>query len=286
MKLDLRDVTVCAVDTVNVALAARSLHLSMAQCHFADAVLFSHAPVAGAFRTVEIGKLNSIAEYSNFVFKHLSTRIKTPYVLLVQWDGYVIDPAAWSPTFREYDYIGARWPGEADGMSVGNGGFSLRSRKFLSAVTEPRFAVDKDMNEDWLICRAYRPVLEGEYGIRFAPESVADMFSYENTQPNKPSFGFHGMGNMWRHLKDAEAVKLVDLVAPYVCRTPQYVKLLISYFVFNNIDPLRALYSKLKAHVASDDVLPLIKSVACNDDLALQCVNVCEGLLLPACSDI
>jgi hypothetical protein len=65
----------------------------MAACDFADAILFSHVPVAGPFRAVEIDRLDSTAAYSNFVFKRLLKWIETPYVLIVQWDGYIVDPA-------------------------------------------------------------------------------------------------------------------------------------------------------------------------------------------------
>lgn len=280
MKLDLKDVTVCSIDSVNMALTARALHLSMDQCEFADAILFSHAPVKGAFSSVKIDKLDSRAEYQDFCLKKLPAFIKTPFVLIMQWDGYVINPGAWCPVFREYDYIGARWPSQPEGQNVGNGGFSLRSQKFISALREPRFTTQKAVNEDALICRTYRPALEREYDIRFAPKNVADMFSYENIIPNMPSFGFHGMGNMWRHVEDAEMVKLVDLVAPYVCRTPHYAKLLIAYFISRKVDPLMALYTKMKTHVGNDDVLKLIKAATENDDMALQCVSMCEELLI------
>ena len=235
MKLDVNDVTVCAIDSANFALSARALHLTMAQCEFANAVLFSPKPVEGEFRTIVVDNLNSLADYQTFSVNRLPALIETPFVLVVQWDGYVINPGAWSPSFREYDYIGARWPDLGDGMNVGNGGFCLRSRKLLAALNDPRFAADGTTSEDILICRTFRPALEREFGIRFASEGVADQFSYENLGPNQPTFGFHGMGNMWRHVEDAEMIRLVDLLAPYVCRTPHYVQLMIMYFLCESL---------------------------------------------------
>jgi hypothetical protein len=279
MKLDLRDVTLCAADSVNLALTARALHLTMAQCEFSDAVLFSHQPVEGAFRTIIVDKLNSLAAYKVFSIKRLLELIETRFVLVVQWDGYVINPGAWNPSFREYDYIGARWPHYADSMTVGNGGFSLRSRKLLAALNDPRYVLNDTIAEDELICRTFRPTLEREHGIRFAPEGVADQFSYENIVPNLPTFGFHGMGNMWRHVEDAEMIKLVGLLAPHVCRTPHYTALLIRYFLQRKFGPLAALYSHLKANAGSDDIFRLIKENSGRSNLALQCVRMCEQLL-------
>jgi hypothetical protein len=279
MKLDLNDVTVCSISFLNVASSARALHLTMAQCEFSDAILFSPAPIEGAFRAVSIPNLNSLADYQIFLIKRLPALIETTFVLVVQWDGYVINPHAWNPSFREYDYIGARWPHFSDGMTVGNGGFSLRSRKLLAALTDPRFTADGSINEDVLICRAFRPVLEREFGIRFAPEGLADQFSYENIMPNQPSFGFHGMANMWRHVEDEEMIKLAGLLAPYVCRTPHYIALMLKYFLDKKYGPLAALYLKLKANAENDDILRLIKRASGQDDIALECVSMCEGLL-------
>jgi hypothetical protein len=279
MKLDLKDVTVCAIDSINLALTARALHLTMAQCEFSDAVLFSPIPVEGEFRTIVVDNLNSLADYQTFSVKRLPALIETPFVLVVQWDGYMINPGAWSTSFCEYDYIGARWPDFGDGMNVGNGGFCLRSRKLLAALNDPRFTADGTISEDILICRTFRPALEREFGIRFAPDSVADQFSYENIVPNQPTFGFHGFGNMWRHVEDAEMIRLVDLLEPYVCRTPHYVQLMIMYFLLRKFGPLTALYSKLKADAGSDEMVRLIKQIPVNDALISRCVRMCEQLL-------
>jgi len=281
MRLDLRDVTICAVDSVNVELAARALNLSVAQCEFRDAILFSDAPVEGAFRAVEIDKIESTAAYSNFVFKRLPKLIETPFLLVVQWDGYVIDSGAWSPAFRDYDYIGAKWPGVTDGMSVGNGGFSLRSRKFMSALMADRFPLSSDANSDTIACRKYRPLLESDYDIRFAPESVADVFSYETTSPSeygKPwprTFGFHGMGNMWRHVEDSELVELIDRLSPYVYSTHHYAKLILSYFLLENFELMSALYARMKAHAGSDAARDALQIAGGGDEGARRCVERC-----------
>jgi len=279
MKLSLKDVTLCAADTANISLATRALHLSMEKCDFGDAVLFSHAPVDGSFRTVIIDRISSVADYSNFILKQLPLLTDTPYVLVIQWDGYVLNSDAWRPAYRDYDYIGARWPHFTDGLTVGNGGFSLRSRKLLQALKDPKFAHDPAINEDILICRVYRPALESEYGIRFAPEMAANRFSYENSIPNCPTFGFHGLGNMWRHTEDAKMIKLIDLFNPYMFRTGHFVQLIANYFYLRKFDPLAALYTRMRTHVGPDDALRLFKEHFENQQTASDVVDLCESLL-------
>lgn len=285
VKLDLTEVTICAVDSVNVGPAARALNHSVAQCRFADAVLFSHEPASGSFRTIKTDRIDSTNAYSHFVFKRLPKMIETPFVLIVQWDGFVIDQSAWSPSFRDYDYIGARWPFVTDGMTVGNGGFSLLSRKFMSAMMEPRFPIQDGDNSDWLICRKYRPQLEGDFGIRFAPESIADRFSYETvaahefTKPWPPTFGFHGMGNMWRYLDDADMIAFIDRVSPYVFQTRQYANLVVTYFLLGRFEVFAALYARMKAHARSEAVLGMIQTAIGENDAARRCAAIGDRLM-------
>jgi hypothetical protein len=212
--LDLSDVTICAADSAFVPLTVRALKLSMAQCTFGDAILFSHLAVDGPFRTVDIAPLASIEDYSRFCLRGLAEHIRTPYALVIQWDGYVVNAAAWSNAFRKYDYIGAAWHGLFPGNPrlVGNGGFSLRSRRLLQATA--RLPPVGGFWEDRVICHIFGEQLERTAGIRFAPAKVADRFSYEFRVPDEIPFGFHGPAHLWRHSDDAElaaALALIDL---------------------------------------------------------------------------
>jgi hypothetical protein len=101
---------------------------------------------------------------------------------VIQWDGYVVNAEAWDPAFLDCDYIGAKWYWHDPGTRVGNGGFSLRSRKLLAALEDPRIAlVDA---EDTTIGRTFRPLLEREHGIRFAT-ALADRFFVRGRLPDR-----------------------------------------------------------------------------------------------------
>ena len=71
----------------------------MALCDFGAAMLFTDQPShSDIFQSIRIGKLNSREDYSRFVLKDLLRFVATPFVLIVQWDGYVLDNAtAWQP---------------------------------------------------------------------------------------------------------------------------------------------------------------------------------------------
>jgi hypothetical protein len=148
----------------------------------------------GCVRVIDSVPIESMQQYSRWVCRELHAHVPTSHVLLFQADGYVKNWQAWTDDWLGYDYIGAPW-WHTDGMNVGNGGFSLRSRRLMEIVaTDPAIATYHP--EDVKICRVYRPYLERAHAIRYAPEDVARRFSIEGyKQPNRThttEFGFHG----------------------------------------------------------------------------------------------
>jgi tetratricopeptide (TPR) repeat protein len=221
--LELSTVTLCCVDTRNHALALRALERSREGVHFARSVMLTDALPRGiavpqGIDIVSIPDVASRDAYSEFVLKALLSHIATAHVLLVQWDGYVVNPAAWEPAFLDYDYIGAKWFWAEAGKRVGNGGFSLRSRNLLQALQDPRIRLID--NEDVTICREFRPLLEQERGIRFADEALADRFSFEAAYPIGKPFGFHGLFNFCRTVPAAEIAALAPNFSDAIARSP------------------------------------------------------------------
>ncbi|QDC38081.1 DUF5672 family protein [Sphingobium fuliginis] len=191
-RLALPQVTLCAATSVNVKATLRALEVSLAQVDFAACKLFTDAPVTLAhpgISIVRIPKLNSSAEYSNFLLSQMVDHVETSHCLVAQWDGHVLDSRRWRPEFLDYDYIGASWPQFDDGHDVGNGGFSLRSRRLMETCRHPLFCVSHP--EDLAIGRLNRDWLEG-MGMRFAPREIADLFATERTGDLEMSFGYHG----------------------------------------------------------------------------------------------
>ena len=79
---------------------------------------------------------------------------------------------------------------------MGNGGFSLRSKRLCELTATPEF-VYIDQNEDDLICHVNRHYLEFN-GIKFAPAEIARYFSFERELTDIKTFGFHGDFNFER----------------------------------------------------------------------------------------
>ena len=195
--LVLPGVTLCAATSVNVAATVLALQHCLDQVEFSECLLFTDATIADLdprIRVVRIEPISSSPAYSEFILNRLPDFIASSHVLIVQWDGFIIDATQWHPAFLAYDYIGAPWPQFRDGNDVGNGGFSLRSRRLLDACRDPAFR--RAHPEDVAICRLNRDFLEREHGIRFADRKTSASFSFEREVSQAPTFGFHGIFNM------------------------------------------------------------------------------------------
>lgn len=143
--------------------------------------------------------IKSIKDYNNFIIKKLGESLKTEHCLIVQHDGYPINYKAWNPGWLSLDYIGAPWinqPWSKD-LSVGNGGFSLRSKRLLKRVSLLKYEGIEP--EDAFICRTNGKKLKEE-GYKFATIEEAYSFSVEDSY-YKEQFGFHGKGTIMLNKK-------------------------------------------------------------------------------------
>lgn len=136
------------------------------------------------------------------------------FCLNVQHDSTIIDASKWDQRYLDYDYTGAPWPmniiqasdmvaGRIEKIPnvVGNGGFSLRTRKFVEESAKLGW---QHKNEDLNACVFSYDAMKNA-GINFAPPELAAKFSVEHPTPYKNfdrrmlfsygSFGFHGEFN-------------------------------------------------------------------------------------------
>lgn len=189
--ISLPTVTLVCIDTVNYGPAINAINKSLEKIKPAKTIFFTDiACVANdQFDVINIKHLYSKKDYSKFMMKELGKHIDTEFMLVIQWDGYVLDDSVWDDEFLKYDYVGAPWI-YSDGKNVGNGGFSLRSTRLHQILGADNFILPMSLEDD-AICRTYREYLEGTYNIKFAPEELAHKFSFELQRPRQETFGFH-----------------------------------------------------------------------------------------------
>ena len=217
--IDLNNITIIGVDGVGndreilkaIAYSKKYLPNAIAKFLTSGNHLHNHYDV----QTVSINYLN-YSDFSKFCLTELIKYIDTDYMINCHGDGFVVNPQFWSDEFLNYDYIGAPWPNRNLEYSsvrwklvkdayyksdkryfVGNGGFSLRSKKLLEVL--PSLYKDEyyGIPEDLVISIILREKLE-EMGFKFVNDiSIAARFSCESRfvdgyiLSSDNSFGFH-----------------------------------------------------------------------------------------------
>jgi len=214
--IDLNNVTLVSMSSINIEDTIKSLQYSCEDINFNSVKIITHEIPNNLPPNIEycyIDKIPDINTYSyNMIYK-LSDYIQTDFALIVQSDGYVINPNMWSNDFLEYDYIGAPFSLPKDNFSyrdvfgnifrVGNGGFSLRSKKLIDLPIKLNLEwkpFHGFYNEDGFICAMNRHIYE-ENGCKFAPMEVAKYFSHEADIPETHGiipFGFHGKWSKYK----------------------------------------------------------------------------------------
>jgi hypothetical protein len=195
-KLDLQKVCCVLVDGVDPNQSAKVLNYCADLCDFHSIKLFSFEKpnVQYNHEFIQIKKF-TYPEYNRFLIKDLSPYINTDYVLIIQTDGFIVNINCWSNDFLQYDYIGAPWVhGTLPNTRVGNGGFSLRSKKFIERCSASDIAINSNQ-EDIVVCSTNKHIIE-QSGLKYAPVEVAAKFSWGGDIPEiqrswKDCFGAH-----------------------------------------------------------------------------------------------
>jgi hypothetical protein len=206
--------------------AVPSILKSMEELPGSKGLLLSISKPENLPSTIEWRKIFNLTykQYSVFMMHSLYAFIKTDYCLIVQDDGWVLNGDKFTEEFYQYDYIGPpthcgfqfndtmttiehiflqfNWFEKPNTFVVQNGGFSLRSKRFLEACNnmglthmtpDPIMLKNSSMkkakawvhnwNEDVQLTGLLRPVLM-QSGYKFAPLNIASRFGVEYLDPN------------------------------------------------------------------------------------------------------
>ncbi len=225
----LNNTTLVAISSKDIQLALLSLAISNLHVSFGTSLFFTSQDIPDRYlerfpqlTVVKIEPIESLNDYSRFVIKELTSFVDTDFCLITQGDGFIVNPQYWSDDFFNYDYVGAPWRKQtpltnARGETVdildlrknrvGNGGFSLRSKKLLQVSSQLNFddIETLSLSEDLIICHYYYDWFK-DRGINFAPLDIASKFSFEQPIEEidrfswEQTFGFHGKPTLYRVL--------------------------------------------------------------------------------------
>ena len=182
------------------------------ELNFFKKILFTCAdisPVDG-IDIIKIPKL-SYKDYQLFCLNGVAKHIKTDYALFIQSDGFINDGKNWTNEFLEYDYVAQPWLHDtipnrfpwvsSPEESVGEGGFSLRSKKLLDLISslgeeQLKQYVNSGANEDIVISVILRKYLK-QSGCKICPPDLGKKFcagiNNFNLSKLDTSFGFHAV---------------------------------------------------------------------------------------------
>lgn len=207
--LNLKDVTLVACSSTELEAHIQALQYSSRGIEFGETLLLAHEdphPKLNFYRFERVRRFTDVADWGQFIVFELHKYVKTPFIILVHADGFVVHPQKWDDQFLSYDYIGAPWPLPKDNFSyrdhfgniirVGNS-VSLRSKRMLELPSQLKLdwnnADHGFFHEDGFLCVQHRHTLQ-EHGIKFPPLDMACRFARERTIPENRHivpFAFH-----------------------------------------------------------------------------------------------
>jgi hypothetical protein len=234
--------TVVVADTENHILARSALEKSIRFREISDILIYSDdASFWPGYPVSKIEKIRDISGYNSCIINRLADDLTTDFALIVQYDGFVLREPQWSEGFLKYDYIGAPWFDE-EGWHVGNGGFSLRSRRLIDAIGSFSERYNARVSEDVFICKHVRRELEALH-FRYAPLEVARRFSCEWPIGKWKTFGFHGIFHLPNLYADQLDFLLENLSEATLQRRWQYIYATLRLLRPEAAEALRLRYS-------------------------------------------
>jgi hypothetical protein len=166
LKLQLPSVTLICIDSVDANRAIKVLEHCKSLVDFGAVKLLTHIPVNYEHR-VRIKPLNSLIAYSIFMLTKVHEYIDTEHLLIVQRDGWILNPQSFDRSWLQLDFIG---PLFIQYDRVGSGGFSMRSKRLM------QYIATKEMPEwNW----TQKQAQEIQAGISYYEDGICSLQARE-----------------------------------------------------------------------------------------------------------
>lgn len=198
--LDLSDkIILVAFGSTKIKETIKAIKHCQKLARFYDTIyLTDHIINEEHIRHIPVRHIPSIKDYQKFIVNESPDLILASvpqdfegHFLCINWDGFIVNPESWTNEFLDYDYIGAPWPWFNHDHAVGNGGFCLKSIKFLKNQQNICKNYLAKHNEDVELCIVLRKQFEYN-NCKYAPSIIGYKFSTEVGDIKKnQSFGFH-----------------------------------------------------------------------------------------------
>jgi len=205
----LPDVTLMAVSSIKIPETILALQKSMEGIEFGDIRLITHQKPENLPLNIRYGycdQIDNIHKYNEFMFLNAWEYFDTEFVLIQQYDSWIINSDYWQKEWLYVDYLGSPWKYLLDAyichatgehVRVGNGGFSLRSSQLMRTPNKMGWNIRSEQgydSEDGNFAVYWRKEML-EQGIKYGLVGQAAHFAFENNVPENlhisKFFGFH-----------------------------------------------------------------------------------------------
>ena len=210
--INLQNIDLISVNCVNPEQSVKALLCSSEQITFGSIKILAHYKPKNLPKHIEYIEIpKQTHETMNwFHINTLPKYVNNRYMLSIHDDGFILNPHLWDDKFLEYDYVGAPWSVGFDWCTrnrVGNGGFVLKSKKFMNY--EETLPFTNQHNDVYVTNTHYDYFVNS--GCRYAPIEVAMKFSLECKIPEcifdlTKTFGYHGK----QYQESADKLKLLN----------------------------------------------------------------------------
>lgn len=228
------------IDTAYHTLASRAIDKAVEVTGANNVLVLSDRDFYPGSKFVKIDPIADKGTYSRLMLKEVGKHITTDFTMTIQYDGMPTDATKWQEEFLKYDYIGAPWLWFPEDRRVGNGGFSLRSRRVTDLCLSDELVFDLGPNEwqedvhigvlykDWFV----------KNGAKFAPIDLAKQFSAENPGGKFDTLGFHGTLCLPFYLDDNHLTFYINNLTPKMLTNPANIRILFGLFIAQRYEHL------------------------------------------------
>ena len=242
----MKNLTIAIVDTAYHALASRAIDKAIEVTGASNVLVLSDRDYYPGSKFVNIDPISDKGTYSRLMLKEVGKHITTDYTMVIQYDGMPTDATKWQDEFLKYDYIGAPWLWFPEDRRVGNGGFSLRSRRVTDLCLDDKLVFELGPNEwqeDVHIAVLYKDWME-ENGVKFAPIALAKQFSAENPGGKFDTLGFHGTLCLPFYLDDDHLSFYINNLTTRMIGNPANIRIVFGLFIAQRYEHLEQFMDK------------------------------------------
>jgi len=194
--IDLPDITLLVLHIYGKPFPIEGLEKCLEHANFGEVLMltseeFNHPII----KQRKIPRITNMTDYSLYFIRELYKCFSTNFCMTTHEDGFIVNPDSWTNKFLEYDYIGAPWKflgtrfrDKNGDPAIGNGGFSLRSKKVCEYVSKNYLMINDNEDKYFSNCAdCSKPA-----NIKYPPVNLALQFSQETLlDKNIKPLGFH-----------------------------------------------------------------------------------------------